>query len=365
VPFRSLGWMMLATALLSSHFAFAVETSPNAAFSDIRKIVTDDAIDEQALVEIGGVRQWISIRARDRSAPILLVLHGGPGFTLSPVSHYYMRDWEEFFTVVQWDQRGAGKSYRAEDRDAIAPTLTIDRLVLDTEELIEHLRKRFKRDRVVVLAHSFGTIVGVKLAQKRPELLYAYVGTGQFVDFARSERLGYEATLSDARADNNQEAIQQLQAIAPFPDAAHPERNLKNLPLERRWLAHYGGYFKAGGFGSHEAVARFSPTHTSADLEQRQQAHDFIVENMWDEVANVSLSDQIEFAVPMLIMQGRHDRGTSSELVEEWHAKIKAPRKKLIWFEESSHMVYEEEPGKMLVALVNDVLPLTRTRTRQ
>ncbi|HVF16496.1 MAG TPA: alpha/beta hydrolase, partial [Steroidobacteraceae bacterium] len=307
MKFRSLSWTLLITVLFSSAFASAADTPTGAALKDIRKIVTKNAIDEQDLIEIGGVRQWISIRARDRSAPILLVLHGGPGFTLSPVSDYYMRDWEEFFTVVHWDQRAAGKSYRAEDRERIAPTLTIDRLVLDTEELIEHLRKRFKRDRVVLLAHSFGTIVGVKLAQKRPELLYAYVGTGQFVDFERSERLGYEATLADARADKNHEAIKQLEAISPFPDAAHPERNLKNLPLERRWLAHYGGYFKAGGFGSHDAVAGLSPTHTSADLEKRQKAHDFIVEAMWDEVANVSLSSQVEFAVPVVLLQGRYD----------------------------------------------------------
>lgn len=358
---RALIWTTLASLLATPLIGFASDLSPNAAFREIRKIVTPRGIQQEEFVEIGGTRQWISIRARDRDAPIMLVIHGGPGFTLSPVTDYFMRDWEEFFTVVQWDQRAAGKSYRRDEREKLAPTLTIDRFVLDAEELIEYLRKRFDRERVVVLAHSFGTIVGAKLAQRRPDLLYAYVGMGQFVDFEHGEKLGYEATLADARADSNEEAIAQLEAIAPFPDPEHPERNLENLPTERRWLAHYGGYFKAGGFGSHEAVARLSPTHSAADLEIQQEGHDFIVEHMWDEVGTVSLLDDVKFDVPIVIMQGRYDRGTSSQLAAAWYAKIVAPAKKLIWFDESSHMVFEEEPGKLLVSLVNEVLPLTRT----
>ncbi len=359
---RTTTLLALAGALILPALACGAETSPNEAFREIRRVTKKQGIEEQGFVTVGGVPQWISIRARDRDAPLLLVVHGGPGFTLSPVSDYYMRDWEEFFTVVQWDQRGAGKSYRAEDREKLAPTLTIDRLVLDTQELIEHLRKRFKRDRVVLLAHSFGSLLGVKLAQRRPDMLYAYVGMGQFVDFQRSETLGYEATLADARADKNEEALAQLKSIAPFPDPAHPERNLKNLGIERRWLAHYGGYFHDGGEGHHQAVARLSPTHSAADLDTRQEAHNFIVEVMWKELADVSLSDDVHFEVPMIFTQGRYDRGTSSALVQEWYAAIDAPLKKLIWFDESAHMVYEEEPGKLLVTLVNEVLPLTRPR---
>jgi proline iminopeptidase len=354
--------MTLFCMLAMAQWSDASSTSPNDTFREIRKITPKNGVEQQEMVNIGGVPQWISIRARDRSAPILLVVHGGPGFTLSPVSDYYMRDWEEFFTVVQWDQRGAGKSFRREDRQSLAASLTVDRLVRDTEELIELLRTRFKRDKVVLLAHSFGTILGVKVAQKRPDLLHAYVGMGQFVDFARSETLGYDATLKDARADKNTEAISQLEAIAPFPDPTRPERNLQNLAVERRWLAHYGGYFRAGGAGQHHAVAQLSPTHSAAELQTRQEAHNVILESMWGELSGVDLNDDIQFDVPILIMQGRHDRGTSSELVKQWHAAVKAPSKKLIWFEESSHMVYEEEPGKLLVALVNEVLPLTRPK---
>ena len=359
VALAMLGFLLAPVLVHASEDA---SPSMNDAFQDIRKITTKQGIEEQTFVTIGGVSQWISIRSRDRNAPILLVVHGGPGFTLSPVSDYYMRDWEEFFTVVQWDQRASGKSYRREMKAALAPTLTIDRFVLDAEEMAEYLVKRFDKKRVVIFAHSFGTILGVKLAAKRPDLLHAYVGMGQFVDFMRGEELGYAATLADAHAARNQEAIAQLEGIAPFPDRERPERNLQNLGTERRWLAHYGGYFKAGGFGHHDAVATMSPMHNSEDLQARQEAHNFIVEHMWDELPDVHLNDHIKFAVPIVIMQGRYDRGTSSALVDEWFAEIEAPHKKLVWFEESSHMVHEEEPGKLLVALVNEVLPLIRGR---
>jgi proline iminopeptidase len=269
---------------------------------------------------------------------------------LSPVSYYYMRDWEEFFTVVQWDQRASGKSYRPEDEQALAPTLTIERMVRDTEEMIELLRKRFKHDRVVLLAHSFGTIVGVKLAERRPDLLHAYVGMGQFIDFMRGETLGYQTTLAAARAENNAEAIEQLEALAPFPDPDRPHRNLENLPTERRWLAQYGGYYRAGGVGHHD------------DLAARQRAHNFIVETMWPSLQALHLNETTRFQVPIIILQGRHDLGTPSALVDEWHASIEAPHKKLVWFEDASHMVYEEEPGKVLVTLVNEVLPLVKGR---
>jgi len=295
---------------------------------------------------------------------VLLVLHGGPAFTVSPVSYYYMRDWEEHFTVVQWDQRGAGKTYAASDPEKIRATLTVDRIVADSEELIAYLRDKYHQDRIVLFGHSFGTILGVKLAQRRPEWLHAYVGMGQFTDFQRSEAQGYEATLAAAKAAKNDKAVAALTAIAPFPDRAHPERNVQNLGVERFWLATFGGYYWGGGFGHNGEIARFSPDYSEAELKIRDQAQAFSDQVLWDELGEVSFLDVTRFKVPVVILQGRHDLGTSATLVDQWFATLKAPAKKLVWFEDSAHMVYEEEPGKTLVSLVNEVLPLTQAGAR-
>jgi proline iminopeptidase len=349
----------LAASLVSAQ-------TPNEVFRNARTIVTTDGISEQGLVPIGGIPQWVSVRGRHHSSPLLLFLHGGPAFTVSPVSYYYMRDWEEQFTVVQWDQRGAGKTYAASDPAKIKATMTVDRIVADAEELIGYLRQKYHKDRVVLMAHSFGTVLGVKLAQRHPDWFYAYVGMGQFTDAQQSEAEGYAATLAAARAAKNETAVSALLGIAPFPDRDRPERNLQNLGTERLWLATYGGYYWPGGFGHNAEIAHLSPDYSHAELKTRDEAQAFSDRLLWDELGRVNLMDATRFHVPVIIFQGRHDRGTSAALVEKWFADVKAPVKQLIWFEDSAHMVYEEEPGKTLVSLDRFVLPLaTRPKRKQ
>lgn len=351
----------LAACALTTCLAWVPQAQVQDARSVIGQIGTlkgKDAIDEQKLVTIGGIKQWISVRGRHRSNPILLFLHGGPGFTVSPVSYWYMRDWEEYFTVVQWDQRGAGKTYAANDPAAVRPTMSVNRIVADAEELTGYLRETYQKDRIVLMAHSFGTVIGLHLAQRRPEWLYAYVGTGQFVDFQRSEKMGYDATVAAANAAGDARALADLAAIAPFPDPDRPARNFENLGKERQWLAKYGGYYAAGGFGHNGEVASLSPDYTADELKMRDVAQGFSGQALWDELGRVSLAERTRFRTPVFILQGRHDLGTSSALVAEWFAHVKAPAKHLIWFEDSAHMTYEEEPGKMLVTLVNQVRPL-------
>lgn len=353
---------ILCTGLLAAVLPAAglAAQTPNEILRDARHLATKGAIDELRLVQIGGIPQWISVRARHRGSPLLLVVHGGPGFTLSPTSFYYMRDLEEYFTVVQWDQRGAGKTYAASDPAKVRPTMSVDRIVDDGVELIGYLTRTYGQKRVVLLSHSFGTVIGTKLALQHPELLYAYVGTGQFVDFARSEADGYQQTVADAEKAHNSEAVRQLRAIAPFPDPLHPERNVENLGIERRWLAEYGGYYAAGGVGHNEAIATLSPDHNAHDLQVRNEAQRFSDQALWGELGHVSFLGRTRFRVPLVIIQGRHDRGTSSKLVAAWFGKVRAPSKQIVWFEDSAHMTFEEEPGKFLVTLVNQVLPLTR-----
>lgn len=333
--------------------------TPADTFKKMGEIVDSDGIQQEEFVTVGGIKQWISIRGRHKDNPILLFLHGGPGFTVSPVSYYYMKDWEEFFTVVQWDQRGAGKTFQANDPNIVGPTMTLDRMVKDAEELVTYLRSTYGKKRIVLMGHSFGTILGTKLAQRRPDLFYVYVGMGQFVDAAKSEKMGFDATLSAARAANNAKAISELESIAPFPDPSRPERDKQNLGKERFWLATYGGYYWHG-VGHFNEVAALSPTYTADDLKARDHAQRFSIDRLWGTLGKISLSKDKKFSCPVLIFQGRHDLGTSAFLAAEWFEHIQAPSKRLVWFENSSHMVYEEEPGKLLVALVERVLPLTQ-----
>ncbi len=353
-----------ATLLLSLAASGHAETNPRDLFRSVDHIPTVDAIQSDGFVEIGGIRQWVSIRGRHAGAPILLFIHGGPGFTSLPSSYYYMRDWQEYFTVVQWDQRGAGKTYAANDPEKVRPTMTIDRMVADAGELAAYLRKTYGRRKIVLVGHSWGSIVGVKLAQQHPDWFYAYVGTGQFVAFQPNEAMGYDATLAAARKDSNAEAVKDLERIAPFPDTAHPERNIANLGTERRWLAYYGGYYWRNNVGHEGELNPLSPDYSDEELKVRDQAQGFSIQALWTELGKVDLRDDTTFREPVFFIQGRHDTGTNATLLGQWYATVRAPRKKLIWFEDSAHMTFQEEPGRFLVTLVNDVLPLTRAGTR-
>jgi proline iminopeptidase len=360
-------WKRIAVGAIAP--IICLSAAPPAAAQDARQIMQSArtltgqyAIDERKIVKIGGIDQWISVRGRHRSNPILLFLHGGPGFTVSPVSYWFMRDWDEYFTVVQWDQRGAGKTYAANDPAAVKPTMTIERMVDDAEELTAYLRSTYGKDRIVLMAHSFGTVLGLKLAQRRPDYFYAYVGTGQFLDFQRSEKQGYDATLAAAKAAGDAQAVAELEAIAPFPNPTHPQRNIENLGKERQWLAKYGGYYRAGGVGHNGEIAGLSPDFSAEELKVRDTAQGFGARALWGEIGKLSLMDRTTFGTPVIILQGRRDLGTSSSLVAEWFPKVTAPSKQLVWFEDSAHMTYEEEPGKMLVTLVEKVLPLTRSK---
>ena len=132
-------------------------------------------------VHLGAIEQWVTIRGEDRHNPVLRFVHGGPGDVTNPWSFAYFAAWEKRFTVVQWDERGAGRTLR-KTGPSVASTMTLDRMAQDGIELSEFLQKHLGEDRIVLVAHSFGSILALRMVQTRPDLFHAYVGTGQVAD---------------------------------------------------------------------------------------------------------------------------------------------------------------------------------------
>jgi pimeloyl-ACP methyl ester carboxylesterase len=149
-----------------------------------------NAIDDSRYVEIGGIEQWITIRGEDRRNPVLLFLHGGPGDATNPWGYVTFRSWLKAFTVVQWDQRGAGRTL-GKNGASSAPSITVAHMAQDGIELAEFLRKTLQKDKIIVVGHSFGSILGVFMVKSRPDLFYAFVGTGQVADPVRNYAVGY------------------------------------------------------------------------------------------------------------------------------------------------------------------------------
>jgi proline iminopeptidase len=324
------------------------------------KIVSGNGVEELLEIPVGGTRQWISVRGRDRANPVLLMIHGGPASPEMPTRWYFQGGWEDYFTVVQWDQRGAGKTYNANDPQQIKPTLSLQRITQDAAEVVQYLRAKYGKEKIFVLGHSWGSVVGLSLAREHPQWLYAYVGMGQMVSFTEGERDGYEQTIRRARETGNAQAVRELEALAPYPnpDGSVP---LDKLGRERQWSVALGGLmWGRASLGAYYALADLSPDYTAADLDAIDKGSALSLGSLLPAMTAFDMSKVTVWRCPIILFAGRHDFTTPSTVVARWYERIHAPQKKLIWFENSAHMIMVEEPGRMLVHLVEDVRPLAR-----
>jgi pimeloyl-ACP methyl ester carboxylesterase len=326
--------------------------------ADLQRIVTPAGVQESYQARIGGVDQWISARGRDRSNPIILFVHGGPASPLIPATWQFQRPMEEYFTFVNYDQRGAGKTYREVSPDSIADTLRIGRFVDDAIEVAEFVRKRYGKDKVLLMGHSWGTIIGMRAALARPDLFHAYVGIGQVINVRENEKLSFEYGLAQARASGNTAAVRELESIAPYPGSKPITR--ERINLARKWAQYFGGLsaYRDSSLYFFRA-ARLSPEYSAEDVCAIDQGSLFTLERVLPEFLEVDFSGVTTFPIPVIMFMGRHDYTTPSAPTAAWLAGLEAPYKQGIWFENSSHMIPWEEPGKMLVSLLEYVRPRT------
>lgn len=365
--------MKIRAALLGAALAAAVpataQTAPpatgdphapgRAVVAAIGRIVTPRGVQESFEARIGGTRQIIGVRGRDRANPILLYLHGGPAAPEMPIAWTWQRPWEEYFTMVHWDQRGSGKSFPLNDPQAIAPTMTFDRFCADAIEVIELLRKRYAKRKIFVLGHSWGSTLGLCVLQRRPDLIHAYIGTGQVIDFRENERVGYDWTLAQARAAGNAEAVAELEALEPY--ARSGPFDIDKMTTERKWSIRYGALaaYRDNADFFFDA-RRMSPDYLPADRKALNDGSAYSIRTLFPILSDVSFTSLTRVEAPIFFFLGRHDHTTPSPLAAQWLDRVKAPRKGLVWFEDSAHLAEIEEPGKFLVELLRRVRPLAR-----
>ncbi|MGO1001962.1 alpha/beta fold hydrolase [Lysobacter sp. CA196] len=336
----------------------ASRTEATQLIADLRRIVTPEGVERAEKVKIGGIEQWVSIRGVDKRNPVLLMLHGGPGFVEMPFSWYFQRGWEDYFTVVQWDQRGAGKTYLLNDPAQLEPTMTRERMVEDTEEMVAWLRKEFGKDKIFLLGHSWGSVLGLEFAQRRPQWLHAYIGMGQVTNSPESERRGLTFALERAQRDGNAEALRELAAIEGYAQPGKPLA-LKDLYVQRKWLGHYGGAMRSlQGYDTVSAAVALAPEYSDAEIARIWEGNEFSEKRLLVEALQRDYSSVERLDCPVILFNGRDDYNVSSELAAEWFGHLQAPSKQLVWFERSAHVMFTEEPGKTLVSLVRYARPI-------
>jgi len=322
-----------------------------------RKIVSPHGIETMTQIPIDGTQQWISVRGHDSRNPILLFLHGGPASPDMPLSWTFQTPWEDYFTVVQWDQRGAGKTYAANDPEKVAAGMTIEQMTADADEVVEYLRRTYHKQKIFLLGHAWGSALGVRVAQEHPEWFYAYVGVGQVANTRESEAVGYRFAVEQARAHDNQEALRELAALAPYPAPGKP-LDLQTISKQRKWLEYYGGLsWGHTSFDYDAETEKLAPEYSDADLKAIDDGSLFSMRYLLGPFTDVDFSKITHFDLPVLFFLGRHDYSVSHEVAARWFATLHAPSKKLVWFEDSAHMVMQEQPGRFLKHLVDDARP--------
>ncbi|MBQ2659289.1 MAG: alpha/beta hydrolase [Erysipelotrichaceae bacterium] len=296
-------------------------------------------------IPVNGIMQKIHVVSKDPTLPVLLFLHGGPGVVNRHSIFASHSDLLDSFTLATWDQRGTGGSYAGVDTN----TLTISQLVDDAREVVQYLCDEFNKDKIFIIGGSWGSLLGIRLAYAYPEHIAAFVGFGQFVNGEKNEEISYQYTLSEAKAAKDEEAVKTLESVGP-PVAGVYKGGFDGMMKQRRLMMKYGGYSKAeekrSYLDSFVKPMLLSGEYSLSDLAGILLGYKKVLKAMWPEIGAEDLTRYISFAVPIFVFDGRLDMNTPAELVEDWFAKIKAPEKELIWFDNSGHNPMGDEPER-------------------
>ncbi len=316
------------------------------------------SISEKIHVEINGSQQGMFIKSRNPSNPVLLFLHGGTGMPEYFLTKNYPTRLEDYMTVVWWDRRGAGLSY---DSKAQQDVLSIEQYISDTLAVSNYLRTRFHKDKIYLMAHSGGSIVGIQAAARAPELYCAYIGVGQITYQLESEMLAYEYMVGRYREAGNVSMVRRLEAAPPTMTAPLPAQYMR---LRDKAMHELG----VGTMRGMKSVMKgvFLASLLCPDYTLREKLNiwrgKFSSDAMlWDKVISIDLTKLITaLEVPAYFFHGKYDYTVSYPLTKSYYERLDAPVKGFYTFNQSAHSPLFEEPEKMREIMLADILTGSR-----
>lgn len=307
-------------------------------------------------VRLGGLDQWISTRGHDLTNPVLLFVHGGPGESQWPQADR-LRGWEKSFTLVQWDQRGTGHTYGRYGRRT--PKVSLEQISDDGVELASVLRRKLGKERIVVLGHSWGSIVATRMVQKRPGAFAAYVGTGQVASWSETVHVQFDLLLARARRVGDRETVEELEAIGrPDPEDARqyfrfsPKlRSLVWPRKDRAWLEHL------------QRQASDLRTSGSRRFQDLTEGMEFSAQRLLSDQMSCDLVKSAhEIQTAYFVIQGQEDVVTPTEAAVRYFRRVRAPVKALKLLPRAGHFAYATAPDRFLRAMNSKVRPVAIRR---
>jgi pimeloyl-ACP methyl ester carboxylesterase len=320
-------------------------------FVDANGQKTSGSIAEFRTVTLGGLEQRLLLRGRSTRNPVLLVLHGGPGFPEYALFRHHNAAIEDHYVVVHWEQRGAGRSF---SESLTADDLSLDRFRADTHELVLYLKKEFGQQKIFLLGHSWGSILGALYAHDHPENVAAYVGQGQVAWMAEGEDRSFDFVEREAKAKGDQDAVETLARIG------RPPYTMSELIEQRELVTRFGGAIRNGATPTSLIWDMMSqPEFTWVDAYLNIRGALLSLDSLMDQLMQVNLiADANRFEVPVFFALGRHDQQVPADLAAEYFERLEAPSKRIIWFENSAHTPSLEEPELFNTMMIEDVLAL-------
>jgi pimeloyl-ACP methyl ester carboxylesterase len=298
---------------------------------------------------LGGLDQWVMIRGENFANPPLVHLHGGPGFSEMRLFRHFNADLERSFTVVYWDQRGAGKSFGG---NIPRSSMTVEQFIADLDQLVDAVRARVEKNAVAIFGHSWGSVLGVLYATRFPQKVAAYVGSGQIGNWSAAEASSYAFALTEAQRLGNRKALKKLRAIGPPPYPA------ASVFKERTWLQRLEGQLRTKALWNFARIALGGTESSIFDLPNQLRGFRFSMNAMWAEVSRLNLLQLAPaLQMPVFFFLGRRDHWVPPETSVAYFDALIAPSKKLVWFEESGHEPFMDEPGKFNRLMMEIVRP--------
>jgi pimeloyl-ACP methyl ester carboxylesterase len=316
------------------------------------RITTPNGIDESSFVRIGGIDQWISVRGEDLANPVILEIHGGPGAS-NLVFTPRTRAWERHFTIVRWDMRGAGKTFAAGGPDGQGE-MTLDRVYADALEVTQHIRTRLGVDKVLLVANSFGTVTGLRLARNHPELYSAYVGTDQNIIDGGRDSASYKALLARLEKAGKRKEWAKIAAMGPDRSAWSAEQwseyaktvvttdpltydTMKTVVIRSLW---------------------FSPFHNLRGLRSYLKGMNFS-EQLGPQAMTIDeYAEGTGFRIPFFVFQGDSDVLTPPEPARRFYEEVTAPVKDFALIRKASHFASFRHPEQFLDLMLTKVRPV-------
>ncbi|MEU4040194.1 alpha/beta fold hydrolase [Streptomyces collinus] len=316
------------------------------------RITAPNGIDEASYVPIGGIDQWVSIRGEDLSNPVILEIHGGPGAS-NLVFTPRTRAWERHFTIVCWDMRGAGRTFAAGGPEGQGE-MTLDRVYRDALEVTRYVRERLGVPRLLLVANSFGTVTGLRLARNHPELYSAYVGTDQNIVDGGRDTSSYRALLLRLEKAGKKKELTTIQAMGPDRTA---------------WTAHqWSQYAKTVvttdplTYDTMKTVVIrslwFSPFHNLRELRSYLKGMAFS-EQLGPQATTLDeRAEGTAFRLPFFLFQGDSDVLTPPEPARRFFEDVTAPVKDFALIEDASHFAAFRHPDRFLELMLTKVRPV-------